>query len=274
MQVFVNYWWYLFNWVIFIIIVVAIYVTYVIISFFMRRYLKKAKLHLDIINGVKAGVRLISIILVFVIFIYLSPFLFEGGIPQEIAITIAAVTGTIIALSTTSVIQNFIAGLYIIITRPYKVGDLIKIGNREGVVEEISLNHTKIRRPSGVQHYLSNQAIINSKIINFTITDKRLEHIRGARGSSLWKEFLKKEIIRYVFNLELPKEDPLKTKKVLKEISEKYEKLFLYPPEYITSAFVYKVFVSFVLITDDPKIIFKYKPKFVEDIYRNLFKKV
>ena len=273
MQGFEYLWYFGFNWIIFLIVFGAIYVIYVLTSFFIRLGLKKAELNLDVINGIKAAMRLISIVAIFVVFIYMSPFLFPGGVPQEIAIIIAAVTGTIIALSTTSVIQNFIAGLYIIITRPYGVGDLIRIGAREGVVEEISLNHTKIRRPSGIQHYLSNQSIINSKIINFTITEKRLGKIMGKPEASLKKEFLKKEVVRYVFNLELPKEDPVRTKKILKEVSEKYANIFLYPPEFITASYIHKVIVSFTLITDDPLVIFVNRPKFVEDIYSKLFKK-
>ena len=73
MQGFEVLWYFGFNWIIFSIITGIIYAIYIIISFGIRRGLKKAKLNLDIINGVKAALRLISIISVFVIFIYMSP---------------------------------------------------------------------------------------------------------------------------------------------------------------------------------------------------------
>ena len=260
-------------WLIFIGILATNLGLYFLLVYLVKRYLTKEHLSLDIINGIKVGLRIFAIIFSFVTFFFMSPWLFGSAITQEFALIIATITGTIIALSTTTVIQNFIAGLYIIITRPYEIGHLIKIGDREGVVEEISLNHTKLRMASKIHHYISNKTIINSKIINYTVDKEKILNIRGDFGAFLKEALLEKEIVKYVFYLELPKENPTRTKTILKEICDKYQKIFHYPPKFMIMGFKYKVKITFVMIAEDPHLILHQKPKFIKDVYLKLFGK-
>jgi len=246
---------------------------YFLLLFLVKRYLTKEHLSLDIINGLKVGLRIFAIIFAFITFFFMAPWLFGGAITQEFALVIATITGTVIALSTTTVIQNFIAGLYIIITRPYEIGHLIQIGDREGVVEEISLNHTKLRMASRIHHYVSNKTILNAKIINYTIDKEKILNIKGKFGDFLKEAFLEKEIVRYVFNLEIPKENPTKTKLILKDICKKFDKTFKYPPKFIITGFKYKVKITFIIVSEDPHLILRHKPKFIEEVYLSLFKK-
>ena len=106
-------------WLIFIGILAANLGLYFLLIYLVKRYLTRENLSLDIINGIKVGLRVFAIIFSFVTFFFMSPWLFGSAITQEFALIIATITGTIVALSTTTVIQNFIAGLYVIITRPY-----------------------------------------------------------------------------------------------------------------------------------------------------------
>ncbi|MHA1797337.1 MAG: mechanosensitive ion channel family protein, partial [Candidatus Helarchaeota archaeon] len=217
------------------------------------------------------GIRLVCIILTFIIFIYMSPWLFIGGIPPEIAVILASITGTIITLSSITVIQNFIAGLYIVSTRPYGIGDYIKIGGHEGIVEEISLNHTKLRMPSGLRYYISNSSVINSKIINYNISREKFQQIMKKFNPSLKESFLKTEIVRYAFTLELPKENPLRTRQILKEICKKYEKILNHQIEFKTIALTHKAIINFILNASDPVTIMEVKPQLIQDIYQKLF---
>ncbi len=261
------------SWIIFIGILAADLGIYFLLIYLVKRYLTKEHLSLDAINGIKVGLRIFAIIFILVIFFSMSPWLLGGIMSQEFGLIIATITGTIVALSSTTVIQNFIAGLYVIITRPYEIGHLIRIGEKEGIVEEISLNHTKLRMASKIYHYISNQNVIGSKIINYTLDKEKILDIRGDFGEFLKEALLEKEIIKYTFDLEIPKENPMKTKELIKKVCEKYEKIFNYPPKFILTGLTYKAEVTFIIIAEDPNLILTEKPKFIKDIYFALFSK-
>ncbi|MFX0103232.1 MAG: mechanosensitive ion channel domain-containing protein [Candidatus Hodarchaeota archaeon] len=261
-------WSFLLWWAIFAISLVLILVLYKIILYFTRKTV--GRYSEDLLNGVKFVLRLVFIIVGFSIFSALSTNLIPGGIPNEIALIIAAVTGTVFALSTTTVVQNFIAGLYIILTRPYRIGHLIKIGDREGIVEEISLNYTKLRRQAGVFDLISNQSVISAKILNYTITRAEHDRITGKGNEDLKSTLLEKEITRYAFDLTFPKMDPLKLKEILNGVAEKYDDRFKYKPEFVTAGFLRWPIVSFILVSDDPETILRHKPDFVKEIFSSL----
>lgn len=70
------------------------------------------------------------------------------------------VAGAGIALAMQGVLGNVAAGLTIIFTRPFKVGEYISIVGEEGVVEEITLFSTVLSHPD-----LSRVVIPNRKIV-------------------------------------------------------------------------------------------------------------
>ena len=83
-----------------------------------------------------------------------------------ITITIIMVLWSIITIiGLKNIIPNFFSGVFIVFYRQINVGDTIKIEEMEGVVEEVSLIYTKIKRADG--KYL---LVPNSKILDNVIT--------------------------------------------------------------------------------------------------------
>ncbi|HII94594.1 MAG TPA: mechanosensitive ion channel [Candidatus Methanofastidiosum sp.] len=83
-----------------------------------------------------------------------------------ITITVMMVLASIITiLGLKDIVPNFFSGVFIIFYRHINVGDTIKIEDMEGVVEEVSLVYTKIKRADG--KYL---LVPNSKIMGNVIT--------------------------------------------------------------------------------------------------------
>lgn len=67
-----------------------------------------------------------------------------------ITITIIMVFWLIlIVIGLKNIVPNFFSGVFIVFYSPVNVGDTIKIGEIEGVVEEVSLIYTKIKREMG-----------------------------------------------------------------------------------------------------------------------------
>nr|MDO8086504.1 mechanosensitive ion channel [Candidatus Sigynarchaeum springense] len=257
-------------WGIFIGILVVIYIIYKIAMFFLKRFVNRFKLSPGVINGIRFVLRLIFILVAFSTFISLSVSLIPGGIPVEIAIIISTAIGTVFALSATTVVQNFIAGIYIILTRPFNIGDLVRINEYEGIVDEISLNHTKLRLRSGGHYFISNQSIINSKISNFSLPIHEHEGMTHY-AKNLKAELIQREITKYVFTLEFPKADPERTKKAFAEVAEQFKDTFIQPVKFVTTAYLHKVIVSIVLVSADPEVVLRQKDSVVEALYTRIF---
>jgi len=83
-----------------------------------------------------------------------------------ITITIILVLWSAITiLGLKDIIPNLFSGIFIVFYRHINVGDKIKIEDMEGIVEEISLVFTKIKKEDG-----KSLMIPNSKILDNVIT--------------------------------------------------------------------------------------------------------
>ena len=103
-----------------------------------------------------------TIILVFVVIIALGKF--GVTIAPFIAALGAVVFGSTLALQ--GPISNYGAGLTIILTRPFVVGDTIRINTVVGIVEEIKLAYTLLSNEDGEQITVPNNQIIGEIIYN------------------------------------------------------------------------------------------------------------
>ena len=65
-------------------------------------------------------------------------------------------------------LSNFAAGAFILVLRPFKVGDYVVAGEVEGTVQMIGLFSTTIDTPDNVQTMVGNAKIMNGTIKNFS----------------------------------------------------------------------------------------------------------
>ncbi len=90
------------------------------------------------------------------------------GMPTEWFVGVSALTGAAIGFASTQTVGNFLAGLYIMISRPFMVNDYVKIGDVEGEVEEITINYTKIYTPTYCITEMPNRKVLDSTIVNYS----------------------------------------------------------------------------------------------------------
>lgn len=77
------------------------------------------------------------------------------------------VAGAGIALATQGVLSNVVAGLTIIFTKPYRVGEYIAVVGVEGAVETISLFSTMLRHPDQSRVVIPNRKVVGEILQNF-----------------------------------------------------------------------------------------------------------
>ena len=70
-------------------------------------------------------------------------------------------------------LANFAAGIFLVVLRPFKVGDFISGGGVTGTVEEVGLFVTKISTPDNICTYVGNNKLFADNIQNFTTNPYR-----------------------------------------------------------------------------------------------------
>lgn len=81
--------------------------------------------------------------------------------------------GLTVALAAKDAVSNFFGSIVILIDSPFKIGDWVKMGSVEGVVEEIGFRSTKIRTFEKSLITVPNYKIANESIENFSNRDRR-----------------------------------------------------------------------------------------------------
>ena len=100
-------------------------------------------------------------------------------IPQLKALAVALFAGAgilfaIAGFAAQSAFANIIAGIFIVIFKPFRVGDLIKVGDRDrGIVEDITLRHTVIVNFENKRIVIPNSVISEETVVNDNLTDKK-----------------------------------------------------------------------------------------------------
>jgi small-conductance mechanosensitive channel len=74
--------------------------------------------------------------------------------------------GIAIGLAAQGIFGDLIAALSIIFDRPFRLGDNIKFGSSEGVVEQIGLKSTRLRGAAGELRIVSNRKLLDNEILN------------------------------------------------------------------------------------------------------------
>jgi small-conductance mechanosensitive channel len=79
--------------------------------------------------------------------------------------TLMGALGLAVSLSLQDVARNFVAGLYLVIERPFKKGDQITVQTFSGQVEAIDLRTTTLRTDEGHQVILPNTVIMSDVVL-------------------------------------------------------------------------------------------------------------
>ena len=72
------------------------------------------------------------------------------------------------SLAFQDILKNFIAGIFLLLERPFRLGDEITVDNHTGIVENIEMRTTTLRTSDGEQVLTPNSLVYTGTIINRT----------------------------------------------------------------------------------------------------------
>lgn len=90
------------------------------------------------------------------------------GVETTTFAALLAAAGVAIGMAWSGLLANFASGVFIMILRPFEVGDFIEGGGVTGTVEEIGLFVTSINTPDNVRTFLGNDMVFKGKISNYS----------------------------------------------------------------------------------------------------------
>lgn len=166
-----------------------------IIGGIVRRLLITAKMDDILVNFISAIVR--WILYLFVIIAALS----QLGINTTSLIALIGAAGLAVALSLKDSMQNFAAGVMLLVFRPFKKGDFVEVASTSGSVEQINIFSSTLLTPDNKLVIVPNGQIYSDVITNYSATGtRRIDMVFGigyeddiAKAKVIIEEILKSE---------------------------------------------------------------------------------
>lgn len=155
-------WWP--SWVVAFLIMVGAYIISRILKWLVRKAVRRVSTqgHIDILlaRGVSAVIMGIGFLLAIA----------QLGVSLSAALATVGLASLGVGFALKDILGNMFAGITLLIQHPFTIGDQVKIGNEEGVVENVRIRDTQILTYEGERVYVPNQSVYSNPIINYTST--------------------------------------------------------------------------------------------------------
>ena len=160
-----------------VIIIIIAYGLGKILSLLIRRYIRKSAhiMHFDPTNYsfLQNAVSFLVFIAATLIIFNRVPALHTIG---KTLFAGAGIAAAVIGFASQEAFSNIISGVFIVIFKPFSVGDNIKLLSSQqiGVVEDITIRHTVIKSIENRRIIIPNSVISREAILNSTLKDPRV----------------------------------------------------------------------------------------------------
>jgi small conductance mechanosensitive channel len=107
------------------------------------------------------------------------------GVETTTFAALLAGIGLAIGTAWGGLLANFAAGAFLIVLRPFKVGDFVSAGGQVGTVEEIGLFVTTFHTPDNIKTFVGNNKIFSDTIQNYSVNPyRRVELVAQISGAA------------------------------------------------------------------------------------------
>ncbi|HGO5854348.1 TPA: mechanosensitive ion channel family protein [Mannheimia haemolytica] len=149
-----------------ILLAIAIFVVGKFLARLISRLLGKAALKSTKDEMLQSFIVSISYFLLLLIVVIAS--LSQIGINTSSLVALIGAAGLAIGLSLQNSLQNFAAGVMLLIFKPFRKGDLIETGGMTGVVEQMGLLVLELRTGDNKTVLLPNGKVFSDSIVNYS----------------------------------------------------------------------------------------------------------
>jgi small conductance mechanosensitive channel len=156
-----------------LIILAIAFIISKILRYSLTKFVRAASAKLNVdptrYNFFKNALSAIIFIAAIIVIFYRIPELKDYGVTIFAG---AGVFAAIVGFASQSAFSNIISGVFLVIFKPFRVGDHVSISNNmSGEIEDITLRHTIIRNYENRRIVIPNSVISNETIINSSLTE-------------------------------------------------------------------------------------------------------
>jgi small-conductance mechanosensitive channel len=146
-----------------------------ILKLFLNKFITRKSVELNTdATGYKFLKNSINFVVLFtatVIIFYTIPSLKQVGITL---LASAGIFAAIVGFASQAAFSNIFSGIFIVLFKPFRVGDIVSIQTNTGIVDDITLRHTVIKNFENKRIIIPNSVISNETIVNSHIGDPRI----------------------------------------------------------------------------------------------------
>jgi hypothetical protein len=218
-----------------------------LITTYLSRFAKRAKLERNAANNLVLTFRIIILIGAV---LALSRI---GGLQPEWILSISAILGAALGFASQKTLGNFLAGLFLLAARPFKVGDYVRLGTVEGIVQEVTINYTKVLTLFNNTVSISNLQILDRDITNFIFKSQ-------------------KNLSLYCYTYEIAFDHNVSTGTLASIFNEVFER-FLHtlpkkPLAMLTRSDAFQRVYTVYLYVEHPEDVFTLRPQISEEVFK------
>ncbi len=259
-----------------VLIIVIIWVVQGIIGIgIKRKFIKSKYLPRDAINGILIFIQFIAAL--FILFGILYVF---GIFDSNSLLSMSAIISTAIGFACAIAVGNIVAGFYIMISRPYNIGDFIKISGSEGFIEEIGLNYTIIKNArTGIIYRIPNKVAMNENLVIFEFAKLRAYEKKPKKRFLGFVSVLRdliddEEVMKYGFSIEHDTDDdPKRVSDILEKLCDRWSKILGYKPTLEYDYISFRIKIRIILTASEMSVIQTHLNNFYEDLWYELYEK-
>jgi small-conductance mechanosensitive channel len=211
----------------------------------LMRYTEQARFERNVSNNLILTFRLLVLLGASVAIVRV------GGLDTQWFLAFSALGGAALGFASTQTIGNFIAGLYLLGTRPFKVGDYVRLGTVEGIIQEITINYTKVLTMGNNTVSIGNLQILQRDMVNFVYEDYATN------------------LYCYTFEIGLDHSvSAEKMARVFEQVFQQYDNLPKKPNYVLLRSGAFDRVYMVYLYVKDPEEIFTLRPRITEEVFK------
>lgn len=241
--------------------------------------------------------KLVSVIVI--VYLTIEGFPSFRNIDSEIGAVLTSSISIAVAFASSEIFGNMLSGLLLFIIDPFDLGHIVKIKGKKGIIRKITFTKVVIETFNNIMIEITNNDIINSNIINYTIELEDIKSFEDFRAKiqspqdkgkaridfdlndelrdykeemeEIYEVFVKnnyEQIYSFTFRMRFEYDKfRIKIDRISK-LCDDYRQYFGFKPRFHIVWFGNRISVKFRILTFKTKSVVQYQPKFAYELYK------
>lgn len=90
------------------------------------------------------------------------------GIPTTSLVALISIAGLALSLSVQNILSNLFSGLTLLVSKPFKSGDFVEVGGRNGIIKSVGLFYTQLNTLDNVSINIPNSDVTGTTVNNYS----------------------------------------------------------------------------------------------------------